>query len=218
VAGIRAVIFDLDGVWSTLSLVARGPRGVGSGTGRTWTEDDSRACMGRNPRVVGDHAQPPRGRRPGPEIEAAIVEALVTRYTTAEAPIVPGAPAAAASIAARVPVAIASSAHPAVIEAAVRATGLADVFTVIVSSDDVTTCKPAPDVYLEAARRLGVEPGRCLVLEDSRNGVLAGRAAGMRVVLVPNASVAPGPGVAELADAVVRRLADLPIAALGASA
>ena len=73
------------------------------------------------------------------------------------------------------------------------------------------TGKPAPDVYLEAARRLGVAPGRCLVIEDSTNGVLAGRSAGMRVVLVPNASVPPGPGAVEAADLVVARLADLPI-------
>jgi beta-phosphoglucomutase-like phosphatase (HAD superfamily) len=109
-------------------------------------------------------------------------------------------------------VAIASGAHPAIIRAAVEAAGLASLFRTIVSADDVPRGKPAPDVYLEAARRLGVAPARCLVIEDSRNGVLAGRAAGARVVLVPNASAPPGPGVAELADAVIERLSDLPLA------
>jgi beta-phosphoglucomutase-like phosphatase (HAD superfamily) len=79
----------------------------------------------------------------------------------------------------------------------------------VVSSDEVEHGKPAPDVYLLAARRLGVDPARCLVVEDSLNGVRAGRAAGMTVVLVPNASVPPAEGTRELADAIVESLADL---------
>jgi beta-phosphoglucomutase-like phosphatase (HAD superfamily) len=69
--------------------------------------------------------------------------------------------------------------------------------------------KPAPDVYLAAARQLGIDPVRCLVVEDSRNGVLAARAAGMTVVLVPSALVPPPPGTEALAHVVLARLADL---------
>ena len=83
------------------------------------------------------------------------------------------------------------------------------MFGVVVSSDEVAHGKPAPDVYLEAARRLGVDPHACLVVEDSLNGVRAGKAAGMTVVLVPNHSVPPAAGAIELADLVLRRLADL---------
>ena len=218
VVGVGAVIFDLDGVlvdtepcWHLVRVAWAAARG------RTWTWDDSHACMGLNSR---EWAEVMRRRHapdePPEEIQASIVEGLVARYAAAPVPVVPGAPAAAAAIAARLPVAIASSAHPAVIRGAVAAAGLADLFDVIVSSDDVAAGKPAPDVYLEAARRLGVEPARCLVLEDSPNGVLAGRAAGMRVVLVPNASAPAGPGVEDAADIVIGRLADLPIAELGA--
>jgi 1-acyl-sn-glycerol-3-phosphate acyltransferase len=96
-----------------------------------------------------------------------------------------------------------------VIAAALESTGLGALFPVVVSSDEVARGKPAPDVYLEAARRLGALPAQTLVVEDSLNGVRAGRAAGMTVVLVPNRSVPPAPGTAELADAVVDRLADL---------
>jgi beta-phosphoglucomutase-like phosphatase (HAD superfamily) len=217
VAGATAVIFDLDGVlvdtepwWHDVRVAFARARG------RAWTAEDSRACMGRN---SGEWALVMRDRLGIEEapaaIERAVVDTLVARYRTAAIPVIDGAPEAAARIAARVPVAIASSAHRDVIAAALAATGLASLFRVVVSSDDVATGKPAPDVYLEAARRLDVEPARCLVVEDSRNGVLAGRAAGMRVVLVPNASVPPGAGAADAADVVMERLADLPVEALG---
>jgi beta-phosphoglucomutase-like phosphatase (HAD superfamily) len=106
-------------------------------------------------------------------------------------------------------VAIASSAHRAVIEAAVDALDLHGVLDEIVSSDDVAAGKPDPAVYLLAASRLGVDPTRCLVVEDSVNGVRAGKAAGMTVVLVPNASVPPAAGALELADSVLDGITDL---------
>lgn len=216
-AGAAAVIFDLDGV-----LVDTEPwwhevrRAFARSRGRSWSADDSRACMGRNSGEWSLVMRECLGIADAPAaIERAIVDGLVARYRTVPVPAVDGAPEAAARIAARVPAAIASSAHREVIAAALAATGLAPLFAAVVSSDDVATGKPAPDVYLEAARRLGVEPSRCLVVEDSRNGVLAGRAAGMQVLLVPNESVPPGAGAAEAADLVLARLADLPIDALG---
>ena len=129
--------------------------------------------------------------------------------------MIDGAVEAVRRIAADRPVAIASSAHHDVIAATLAATGLTDVFGVVVSSDDVDHGKPAPDVYLEVARRLSVAPERALVVEDSRNGVLAGKAAGMTVVLVPNEAVPPAPGAIEAADLVLERLADLDPDAFG---
>ena len=218
--GIGAVIFDLDGVlvdtepwWHEVRVAWAVARGL------TWTEDDSHACMGRNSREWSAIMRERLGVRDEPAaLERDIVEGLVRRYAREAVPVVPGAPEAAIRIAGRLPVAIASSAHPAVIAAALRAAGLASVFGTVVSSDDVPAGKPAPDVYLAAARRLGVPPARCLVIEDSRNGVLAGRAAGMWVILVPNTSVPPGPGVAEEADLVLERLEDLALAGPGVAA
>ena len=100
------------------------------------------------------------------------------------------------------------------IAAALAATGLEDTFHVVVSSDEVAHGKPAPDVFLEAARRLGIEPRRSLVVEDSLNGLKAGRAARMTTVLVPNQSVPPAPGAQDYADVVLDRLADLEPAAI----
>lgn len=139
-------------------------------------------------------------------IERAIVDGVIARYRHEGAPGIDGAVDTVRRIAADRPVAVASSAHREVIDAALDATGLTDVFRVVVSSDEVDHGKPAPDVYLEAARRLGADPRACLVVEDSLNGVRAARAAGMTVVLVPNVSVAPAPGTHEAADLVLDRL------------
>jgi len=124
-------------------------------------------------------------------------------------PLIPGAVETVRRVAATHPVAIVSSAHRAVIEAAVDALGLGAILDEIVSSDDVTAGKPDPAVYVLAAARLGVDPGRCLVVEDSVNGVRAGKDAGMTVALVPNASVPPARGAVELADLVLAGIADL---------
>ena len=143
------------------------------------------------------------------EIQERIVTGVVQRYGREAAPEIPGAVETVRRIAATRPVAVASSAHRDVIDAALAATGLGEILQVVISSDETAHGKPAPDVYLEAARRLGVAPQACLVVEDSLNGVRAGKAAGMTVVLVPNGSVPPAPGAHELADLVLDRLADL---------
>ncbi len=178
--------------------------------GRTWTRADQAAVMGANSRgwsaTMRDRL---RLDLSTDEIERAIVTAVVARFERHGAPRIDGAVEAVRRIASGWRVAIASSAHRAVIDAALTATGLTSVFEVVVSSDEVAHGKPAPDVYLEVARRMQVDPAVCLVVEDSRNGVLAGTAAGMTVVHVPNASVPPAPGTAELADVVLTRLADL---------
>jgi beta-phosphoglucomutase-like phosphatase (HAD superfamily) len=72
--------------------------------------------------------------------------------------------------------------------------------------------KPAPDVYLEAARRLGASPGDCTAIEDSANGLRSAHAAGMRVVAVPNRRYPPAPDALALADVVVQRLGNLTVA------
>jgi HAD superfamily hydrolase (TIGR01509 family) len=139
-----------------------------------------------------------------------IVGAMIERYRTLGAPRIAGAEDAVRRLAAMgLPLAVASSAPRAVIDAALVSLGIASLFRVVVASDEVAHGKPAPDVYLLAARRLGVDPPDCLVVEDSLNGVLAGRAAGMTVALVPNNSVPPAAGAREAASMVLGSLAEL---------
>jgi HAD superfamily hydrolase (TIGR01509 family) len=144
------------------------------------------------------------------EINAAIVERMLERYGEAP-PLVPGAVAAVRRIAARWPLAIASSSNPELIEVVVRAAGLDDVFRVAVSSQEVPRGKPAPDVYLEAARRLGVDPHDCGAVEDSHNGILSAKAAGMRVVAVPNPHFPPDEEATAAADVVLGSIGELQV-------
>jgi beta-phosphoglucomutase-like phosphatase (HAD superfamily) len=207
-----AVLFDMDGVlvdsepwWSEVRIAFAHEHQ------RPWTHDDQAACMGGNSREWAEIMQA-RLRLPDlavDDILDAVVAGVVGKYRDNPAPIIGDAPAHVRRIAATRPVGVASSAHGDVIAAAMDALGLRDVLGAIVSSDEVPLGKPEPDVYLLAASRLGVAPGRCLVVEDSVNGVRAGKAAGMTVVLVPNASVPPGGNARELADMVVADLAKL---------
>lgn len=208
---VDAVIFDLDGVivdseiwWDDVR------RDFAARHHRPWTEADRESVMGANSREWSRTMQ----KRLDlditvEEIEREIVAGVVARYAEAGAPTIDGAVGAVRRIAIDRPVALASSAHPAVIRAALEATGLATVFGAVVSSDEVAAGKPEPGVFIEAARRLRVAPPRCLVVEDSLNGVRAGRTAGMVVVLVPNRTIPPAPGTAELAHAVIENLAVL---------
>jgi HAD superfamily hydrolase (TIGR01509 family) len=212
------VIFDLDGVLVDSEIWWDEVRAsFAAAHGRTWTAADQAAVMGANShawaRIMRERLDLSMDES---EIEREIVDGVVARYARDGAPRIDGAVEAVRRIAADRRVAIASSAHADVIAASLAATDLTDVFEAVVSSDEVEHGKPAPDVYLEVARRLGVPPAAALVVEDSRNGVLAGKAAGMTVVLVPNHSVPPAPGAVEAADLVLDRLADLDPDAIGA--
>jgi HAD superfamily hydrolase (TIGR01509 family) len=208
---IRAVIFDLDGVivdseiwWDEVR------QAFAREHGRPWTQADQHAVMGSNSRQWSETMRDRLGLDvSAPDIETAIVDGVVDRYAREGAPTIDGAVAAVRRIAADRPAALASSSHRRVIDAALAATGLGDAFRAVVSSDDVAHGKPEPDVFLEAARRLDVDPGDVLVVEDSLNGLKAAKAAGMTTVLVPNHAVPPAPGSERFADAVLDRLADL---------
>ena len=206
-----AVIFDLDGVLVDSEIWWDEVRqAFAAAHGRAWTLEDRAAVMGANSRQWAATMRERLGLDlSAGAIERAIVDGVVERYRTDPTPIIAGAIETVRRVAAERPVAVASSAHGAVIDAALSATGLADAFGVVVSSDEVALGKPAPDVYLEAARRLEVAPERCLVVEDSLNGVLAGVAAGMTVVLVPNRSIPPSAGAAERAHQVLAEIASL---------
>jgi HAD superfamily hydrolase (TIGR01509 family) len=142
------------------------------------------------------------------EINAEVVRRMLARYGE-EPPLIPGAVDAVRRVAARWPLAIASSSNSELISVVVAAAGLDDVFPVRVSSEEVARGKPSPDVYLEAARRLGVVASDCGAVEDSHNGIRSAQAAGMFVVAVPNPHYLPDREAMGLADVVLGSIAEL---------
>jgi len=208
-----AVLFDLDGVLVDTEPWWDGVRvRFAAAHGRSWTAEDQAAVMGGNSL---EWAAIMQARLDLPDLPLdvildEVVDGVVGCYRdTVVLPVIGDAPAQVRRIAADRPVAIVSSGHHRIIEAAVDALGLRGVLGAIVSSDDVPLGKPEPDVYLFAASCLGVEPARCLVVEDSINGVRAGKSAGMTVVLVPNPTVPPAGEAWNLADVIVDSLAAL---------
>jgi HAD superfamily hydrolase (TIGR01509 family) len=142
------------------------------------------------------------------EISAEVVRRMLARYAE-RLPLVDGAVEAVERMAARWPLGVASSSNRELIDAVLELSGLAPFFRATVSSEEVARGKPAPDVYLEAARRLGVDPRRAAAVEDSHSGIRSARAAGMRVVAIPNASYPPDEDALAEADVVLASLDEL---------
>ena len=145
---------------------------------------------------------------PPEEISAEVVRRLEERYR-ADLPLIPGAREAVLRVAERWPLGLASSSNRPIIDLVLALSELAPAFRTTVSSEEVPRGKPAPDVYLEAARRLGVAAERCAAVEDSHNGILSAKAARMRVLAVPNPHYPPGAEALAAADDVLASLADL---------
>jgi HAD superfamily hydrolase (TIGR01509 family) len=212
---IDAVVFDLDGVLLDSEQVWDDVREqLVRERGGTWTDTAQADMMGMSAPEWSRYMHESLGLRESPEeLNAEVVRRLLERYRE-RLPLLPGALEAVRRLAAEWPLALASSSNRPVIEAFLDAAGVRDLFAVTVSSEEVARGKPAPDVFVEAVRRLGVAPERCAAIEDSANGIRAARAAGMRVVAIPNAHYPPPPDVLALADVVLGSLEELTVEAV----
>ena len=201
---IEAVVFDLDGVLLDTEQVWDEVReGLVRERGGRYDERAQQAMMGMSSSEWSGYLHDELGLPEPPEaINAEVVRRMLERYRE-RLPLIPGAVEAVERLAERWPLAVASSSNRELIEEFLGGSGLASCFRAWVSSEEVGRGKPAPDVFLEAARRLGVSPQRCTAIEDSANGLRAAKAAVMRVVAVPNAHYPPPPDALALADAVV---------------
>ena len=207
---IEAVVFDLDGVLVDSEHVWDAARKeLAAEEGRPWPEHASRDMMGMSSlewsRYMHDVVGLPE---PPEEISAKVVRRLEEIYRH-ELPLIDGAVEAVERLEERWPLALASSSNRELIDLVLELSGLTSYFLATVSSEEVPRGKPAPDVYLEAARRLGVAPSRCAAVEDSENGIRSAKAAGMRVLVIPNPRYPPGEEALALADEVLRSIDEL---------
>jgi HAD superfamily hydrolase (TIGR01509 family) len=207
---IEAVIFDLDGVLlQTEELWDEVRERFVRERGGRYDAAAQRAMMGMSSLEWSRFIHEELGVPDSPEaISAEVARLLEARYRE-RLPLIPGAVEAVRRLATRWPLGLASSSNRSLIDAALELSGLAELFRVTVSSEEVARGKPSPDVYLEAARRLGVAAGRCAAIEDSHSGIRSAKAAGMRVIAIPNASYPPDAEALAGADVVLDSLDDL---------
>jgi HAD superfamily hydrolase (TIGR01509 family) len=206
----EAVIFDLDGVLADSErLWSEAKEAVTRESGGTWRDGAPVAMLGMSSPEWSAYLHDELGvpLEPG-EITRRVVARMVVLYRERD-PVLPGAPRSVRAISARWPVGLASSSSRAIIELFLEVSGLAGLFAATVSSEEVARGKPAPDVYLEAARRIGVPAGGCVAVEDSSNGLRSAAAAGMTVIAVPSPDYPPTEDALALAGVQVKEIAQL---------
>jgi HAD superfamily hydrolase (TIGR01509 family) len=207
---IEAVVFDMDGVlieseevWDEVREAYVRERG-----GR-YDAEVQRALMGMSSVEWSRYLHESAGVPDTPEeINAEVVRRMLDAYRD-HLPLIPGAVDAVKRLVGRFRLGLASSSNRPLIDAVLDVAGLAQYFEVTVSSEEVPRGKPAPDVYLEAARRLGVAPERCAAIEDSHGGIRAAKAAGMRLIAYPNRTYPPDEEALAQADVVIHSLDEL---------
>jgi len=207
---VEAVIFDLDGVivdsehvWDEVREELARERG-----GR-WHDRAQTDMMGMSSPEWSRYMHDVIGLTESPaEIDEEVVRRMLDRYAE-RLPLIDGAVDAVARLAGSFRLGLASSSNRSVIDAVLDVSGLATLFGATVSSEEVARGKPAPDVFLEAARRLDVPAGRCAAIEDSGNGIRAAHVAGMRVLAIPNLRYPPPDDALALADVVLGSIDEL---------
>ena len=207
---VAAVVFDMDGVLiDSEQAWADAREQLARETGGSWAPGTQERMMGMSSPEWSQFMHDELGVPLEPaEISRSVVERLERRYRE-HLPILPHARTAVERLAARWPLAVASSSNRPLIDLVLGLAGLAGSFRATVSSEEVPHGKPAPDVYLEAARRLRADPSASVAVEDSTNGIAAASAAGMRVIAVPRPDYPPAPEALARAAVVLDSLGEL---------
>ncbi|TDD11103.1 HAD family phosphatase [Nonomuraea deserti] len=205
-AVVRACVFDLDGV-----LVDSEPvweevrRAFVAEHGGAWQPDTQSRLMGMSTAEWAAYLHELGVRMPPAEIARGVVDQMAARYR-AGVPLMAGAVKAVRRLAERNTLGLASSSPRTLIDVVLDAADLKECFAATVSTEEVARGKPAPDGYLEAARRLDVDPRGCVAVEDSSNGLRSAHAAGMHVIAVPHPRYPPAPDALALAWRVLPNL------------
>jgi HAD superfamily hydrolase (TIGR01509 family) len=211
------VVFDLDGVLvESEHLWEENWTRHAAANDYAWLPADTATVQGMSVPEWSSYMAERIGRGTPPEIAESVIDGMIGALHGGRVELLPGSREMVAAAAERVPIAVASSAPRRLIDAVLGATGLRSAFAAFVSSEEVPRGKPSPDVYLEAARRIGVPPVQCIGVEDSSNGIRAAAAAGMIVIAIPNPVYPPQPdalsrcaSIAASPDEVRRELIEL---------
>jgi HAD superfamily hydrolase (TIGR01509 family) len=216
---IRAVVFDLDGViidseevWEEVR------RGYAAEYGKEFLPDTQDRMMGMSTPEWSRHLAEEVGvpRTPS-QVADDVLARMAVRYR-ADLPLIPGSVAAVRRLGERFTLALASSSARILIDQVLATAGLTDAFAITLSTEEVPRGKPAPDVYLTAAEKLGLTPAECAAVEDSSNGLRSAGAAGLAVIAVPHGVYPPAPDALALASLTVTSIDALTadaVAALG---
>jgi HAD superfamily hydrolase (TIGR01509 family) len=190
------VLFDLDGLlvdteplWFETEIEVMGRLGA------RWTKEDQKQLLGGSmPNTVRYLLSKASKQATPADVERWITDGMLKRASDGRVEVLPGARELLAEVvAAGIPHALVTSSLRPLAEAVLSGAGL--VFPVTVTGEDVPVTKPDPAPYLLAAKLLGVDPARCVALEDSPNGTASATAAGCRVVAVPSfVDIPPAPG------------------------
>jgi HAD superfamily hydrolase (TIGR01509 family) len=207
---VDAVVFDLDGVLVDSEAVwDEVRRRFVEENGGHWHDDAQRDMMGMSSVEWSRYVHDRLGVPMEPEqISVAVADRVADLYRE-DLPLLPGAVESVRALAAEWPLGLATSSNRHVIDLVLDQAGIAADFRATVSSEEVGAGKPAPDVYLEAARRLDVDPSTCVAIEDSTNGIRSAHAAAMTVIAVPNKDFPPEPDALALASLVLDSLEEL---------
>jgi HAD superfamily hydrolase (TIGR01509 family) len=209
---VEAVVFDMDGVLIDSEPVWERVRRkfVADRAGR-WADDAQDRLMGMSTAEWSAYLGAELGvALPPSRVAELVIEGMAAEYQ-AHLPLLPGAVEAVRSLAGRWPLAVASSSPQSLIGTVLEAAGLASAFAATVSSEEVSRGKPAPDVYLEAASRVGVPARSCAAVEDSSNGLRSAAAAGMAVIAVPRPEYPPAADALRGARVVLSSLTELTV-------
>jgi HAD superfamily hydrolase (TIGR01509 family) len=207
---IAAIVLDLDGVIvDTEELWDRERRQYVADHGGTWTDEATRAMQGMSSAEWSAYLVEELGASGDQHQISKDVAAMVVTEIEHDLPLLPGAVRAVNALAHSYILGLASSANREVIDAVLDGAAITERFATTISSEEVERGKPAPDVYLEAARRMGVDPTTCAAVEDSTNGLRAAHAAGMVVIATPNHAFPPAADALALAAVVVDGIQDV---------
>jgi HAD superfamily hydrolase (TIGR01509 family) len=201
------VVFDMDGLLlDTETMWQSAEDALFAAHGEVFTMTDKLAVIGTSFDITASYFARRLGKPP--EEGAALVDEMIESVHDAmqrEVSQRPGAVELVERLRGRIPLGLASNSPRRLVDAALSTAGLSDAFGAIVTSDDVTHSKPAPDIYLRVCELLGVDPTDALALEDSHAGVASAKAAGLTCIAVPQFAEAD----VSAADRIIDSLEDL---------